>query len=322
MPYGYSPSVDDGKHAGALRIDWKSALTGGMLVMVVAYVGLVAPAWRQVTALEGHVAKLAASIAALNESREGVTKATSLLERLEAQAARLAAAEATLERFETLGDRLVAQTGAVEAAGTSLDRIDELHLALVAQGGSLSEAEAALGDVEALTARADATRTVARETAATLADLDAVHEQLATGLATLDAAAPAAERLSGLATLLARRAGDAELAAERLDGLVALETGLVRLTSNLTAADAALVRLTDLVASLADASGTVGQLQRFVVDVMLLEPAIGRAMRALEPVVEFTRAGRRAEVTSAGATPAAEPADVTEVARVPAEDNR
>lgn len=325
MPYGYSTNMDDTRAAGTLRIDWKSALTGGMLVMVVAYVGLVAPAWRQVTALEGHVAKLAASIAALNESRDGVTKATSLLERLEAQAARLAAAEATLERFETLGDRLVAQTGTVEAAGTTMDRIDTLHHAMVAHGGAISEAEASLADVEALTARADATRTVARETATTLADVDAIQEQLAAGMATLDAAAPAAERLSGLAALLARRAGDAELAAERLDGLVALETGLVRMTSNLTAADAALVRLTDLVASLADASGTVGQLQRFVVDVMLLEPAIGRAMRALEPVVEFTRAGRRIEVKSTAATPAAEPGEnaaVTEVARVPAEDNR
>ena len=134
-----------------------------------------------------------------------------------------------------------------------------------------------------------------------------------------------AEQLSGLATMLARRAGDADLAVERLDGLVALETGLVRMTSNLHAADAALVRLSDLVASLADASGTVGQLQRFVVDVMLLEPAIGRAVRALEPVVEFSRAGRRGDVKSAAIAPAdeaGEAATVTEVARIPVDENR
>jgi hypothetical protein len=321
MPYGYSAS-DDARTAGAVRIDWKAALTGGMLVMVMAYVGLVAPAWRQVTALEGHVATLAASVAALNESRDGVTKATSLLERLEAQAARLVAAEATLERLEMLGDRLVAQTGPVEAAGSTLDRIDAVHEALVSHGGTITEAEAALADIEALTARAAATRAAARETATALADVDAIQEQVAAGLATLDAAAPVAERLGELAGTLARRAGDADLAAERLDGLVALESGLVRMTANLSAADAALVRLSDLVASLADASGTVGQLQRFVVDVMLLEPAIGRAVRALEPVVEFTRAGQRIEVKSVAVPPAAESAAVTEVARLRAEENR
>jgi hypothetical protein len=74
-----------------------------------------------------------------------------------------------------------------------------------------------------------------------------------------------------------------------------LEDRLVQAATDLPAADATLVRLTDLAASLADASGTVGQLQRFVVDVMLLEPAIGRAVRALEPVIDFTRAGRRVE---------------------------
>ena len=98
----------------------------------------------------------------------------------------------------------------------------------------------------------------------------------------------------------------------------------VRSAGDLQAADAALVRLGDLAGSLADASGTVGQLQRFVVDVMLLEPAIVRAVRALEPVAEFTRAGRRVEVQKVNAkarpatdeTTAIESGKVPEVARV------
>jgi hypothetical protein len=66
------------------------------------------------------------------------------------------------------------------------------------------------------------------------------------------------------------------------------------------------------------------------VDVMLLEPAIGRAVRALEPVVDFTRAGRRVDVRAVDAASDAD-ADgtavttavpVTEVARGPAEESR
>jgi hypothetical protein len=68
----------------------------------------------------------------------------------------------------------------------------------------------------------------------------------------------------------------------------------------------------------------VGQLQRFVVDVMLLEPAIVRAVRALEPVAEFTRSGRRVEVRKVNAKPrpaveettAVDSDEVPEVARV------
>lgn len=329
MPYGYPHDQGDTRGPQSVRLDWKSALTGGMLVMVVAYVGLVAPAWRQVRALEGHVARLAASVEALNESRDGVSRATSLLERLEAQAARLAAAERTLERFETLGDRLVAEADSVEAAGTTMDRIDELHHGIVASGSAISEAEAALADIDALSVRVAATRETARETATSLVAVDAVHGQVTAAMQSLDEAAPTAERLAGMATMLADRADEAALAAVRLDGLVALETGLVKLTGQLHAADSTLLRLTDLAESLADASGTVGQLQRFVVDVMLLEPAIGRAVRALEPVVEFTRAGRRVELkaaesraaTDADETAAARVTPVTEVARAPAEDN-
>jgi len=60
---------------------------------------------------------------------------------------------------------------------------------------------------------------------------------------------------------------------------------------------------------------------------MLLEPAVGRAVRALEPMVEFTRVGDRAEIKDVKAKPAVEKVDdaaapVTEVARVKAEENR
>jgi hypothetical protein len=288
MMLGWFPEHDDSRSAWPLQIDWKSAITGGVAVIAVAYGGLVAPAGRQVAALERHVSQLSAAVAALNESRDGVTRATTLLERLEAQASRLAASEDTISRFEALAERLAAQAATVETANATLNRLADLHGAIVTRGDAVAEAERALGAVEALTTQAAATRDAARDTAAALADIESVHEQL-------DAAAPVVERMTGLTAALARQADESTLASQRLEGLMGLEDRLVRTATDLPAADAALLRLTDLAASLADASGTVGQLQRFVVDVMLLEPAIGRAVRALEPVIDFTRAGRRVE---------------------------
>ena len=69
MPYGDSSMLS--------RFDWKSALLGGAVVMVASYVGVVLPARSQVTSLERHVNRLAASVEALNASRDDVAEATS-----------------------------------------------------------------------------------------------------------------------------------------------------------------------------------------------------------------------------------------------------
>ena len=150
MAYGDVTGSTAGSRPREVRLDWRSALTGGGIVMVVAYVGLVAPAWRQVTALEGQVARLATAVNSLNESRDGVSRATSLLERLEAQAARLAAAEATLERFETLATRMADQAEPAEDAGLTMDRIDALHASIIAGTDQVAEAETAMDSRDAV----------------------------------------------------------------------------------------------------------------------------------------------------------------------------
>ena len=326
------------------RMDWKSALVGGGIVMVMAYVGLVAPAWRQVSALEGHVAKLASAVAALNATQADVDRGSGLLASLEAQAARLADAEAMLGRVEAIEDRILDQAGRLDGAAATLARIDDLHGqidglheridasagAIDSSTEAIAAVDAALGAIDEVGDRAVATRDAARESTAALAAVDAVHEQLEAGLATLDTAALAAGRLAGLSARLAEVDGQSAEAAERLDSLLAIQDSLLATTADVAAADAALVRLTDLAESLGDASGTVGRLQRFVVDIMLLEPAVGRAVRALEPVVEFTRAGRRLEGRDGQTRAVAEPAEdapgddagLTEVARIPVEESR
>jgi hypothetical protein len=48
-----------------------------------------------------------------------------------------------------------------------------------------------------------------------------------------------------------------------------------------------------------------------IVDVMLLEPAVGRAVQALKPVIELTRTARQADPTAMSPKPATDGA-VTE----------
>jgi chromosome segregation ATPase len=262
---------------------------------------VVLPARSQVATLERHVNRLAASVDALNTSRDDVTKATSLLARLEGQAARLITAETTVERIESLATRLIAEADQLTAAETLLGRLDDLQRSLGRQGETLAVAEATLAQLDTLGTHAV---TIGR------------------------AAVPVAEQLSDLAATLSARSDESQQAIDRAEQLVTLESRLVETAVDARAADAALVRLTDLAEMLSGASGTVGQLQRFVVEVMLLEPAVGRAMRALEPVVEFTRGeqqgdGKNVKARSASMPErATDPADVTELARTPSDESR
>ena len=303
MPYGDSPAGDAGSGSSIMRIDWKSALFGGAVMVAASYLGVMRPADRQITALEAQVSRLAASVESLDGSRDGLGRATSLLGRIEAQAARLAAAEAAVARFEVLGSRLVNQAPALAAVDTALDRAESLH-ARIAQGSAvIDDVAVTVGEMEELTGRVAAARETTR---AAVVAVDAVRGDLEAGTSRLVAAETAVDRLIGLARSLADRQDDTAAAAARLDQLAGLQHRLLRTTADLEAADAAITRLADINLALGDASGTLGRLQRFVVDIVLLEPTFNRAVRALEPVVEFTAAGRRLEVKGAGSDAAAE----------------
>jgi len=304
------------------RIEWRSAVVGGLVVVTLAYVGMVRPARHEIARLEGHVARLAASVEALNASRDGVSQATSLLARLEAQADRLASAEATLRRFEGLAEGLTAQSAGLDEATAVLDRSEELHRSLAARTAAIDEAQSAVNGLDSLVERAAGTSDVAARIGDSLTVVETTQGHLQTGLASLADAVPAAERLAGVADTLARGKDQAIAASEGLDRLLALRDGLARTTTDLRAAEGALVRLTDLAVTLSDASGAVGQLQRFVVDVMLLEPAVARAMRALGPVVEFTETGRRIDADGAAVERTDVEEGVAEVARAKDEGTR
>lgn len=320
MPYGDSPSGTVGSGSSIIRIDWKSALFGGAVMMAASYLGVMRPASRQITVLEAQVSRLVASVDALDASRDGLGRATSLLGRIEAQAARLAAAEAAVARFEVLGSRLVNQAPALAAVDATLDRVESLHARIAERAAVIDDVATTVAEMDELTTRVTAARETTR---AAVAAVDAVRGDLEAGTSRIIAAETAVDRLVGLARSLADRQDEAVVAAARLDELAGLQHRLLRTTSDLEAADAAITRLADINLALGDASGTLGRLQRFVVDIVLLEPTFNRAVRALEPVVEFTAAGRRLEVKATGADAAeTKPTVVREVARSAGEETR
>jgi len=260
----------DGHHHWLSWIDWKSLLLGSVASLAVGYVGFVRPAHdrlAQLSAVEGEVSRLTEAVEMLGTAGRDVADTTSLLARLEHQAARL---------------RIAAADDAIEAT------------------------EAALVAAESLAGRARDSEGLAEDAEASIERVAGLHRDLHDAIAGFDAFSPLVERLEGLAASLAAEGDGIATAETRLGRLIGLQRQLVAGSVGLDDAAETLARLGDLRDGLAGITGTVGELQRFVVNVMLLEPAVDRAVRALEPVVEFTRAGRRLEsATTEAATKAA-----------------
>jgi len=110
-------------------------------------------------------------------------------------------------------------------------------------------------------------------------------------------------------------------AAEQVSARLALLTdGLTAEANGLDHAEETLARLGDLSDWVRTSSGMLGDLRNLVADVVMLEPAVQRAVRALEPVVEFTSLGRRAARSQAPDTTGTEgETRVIGVARTPAD---
>jgi len=289
----------DGHHHWLSWIDWKSLLLGSMASLAVGYVGFVRPAHdrlAQLSAVEGEVSRLTEAVEMLGTAGRDVADTTSLLARLEHQAARLAGAETALERFTALEAALAEQA----------EQIDALQPRIAAAGDAIEATEAALVAAESLAGRARDSEGLAEDAEASIERVAGLHRDLHDAIAGFDAFSPLVERLEGLAASLAAEGDGIATAETRLGRLIGLQRQLVAGSVGLDDAAETLARLGDLRDGLAGITGTVGELQRFVVNVMLLEPAVDRAVRALEPVVEFTRAGRRLEsATTEAATKAA-----------------
>jgi hypothetical protein len=119
------------------------------------------------------------------------------------------------------------------------------------------------------------------------------------------------ERMANLTAALSGQEAATGPAEQRLGRLVALKNGVISGSDAVDDAAAALTRLHDLSDGLRTANSTIGGLQHMIVDVMLLEPAVNRAVQALKPVIELTRTARQADPTAMSPKPATDRA-VTE----------
>jgi DNA repair exonuclease SbcCD ATPase subunit len=112
---------------------------------------------------------------------------------------------------------------------------------------------------------------------------------------TLPKAEKAFTQMGSICTQLGEQAATIEVAQRQLADMNQLKSKLLAQTRDLPDAAAVLTQLVELRDGLLRSSGTLGEIQHLVVDMVLLEPAVKRAMLAFKPVVEITRLSSQIE---------------------------
>ncbi len=202
------------------------------------------------------------------------------------------ASEAMLSRFDDIRNDLLASGPALDETVSVLGRVADLRDELIDTQSSIDASTAAVEEVDGLLARVVTSADAADKVGRSLDRIDAVSCDLHAALLWLDDAASTAEGLNELCESLAEQRSAVVAADADLDRVVNMESRLASIAANLGDAEQTIVALDDLRNEMVHAINTVGGLRRFMVDLMLLEPTMTRAVQALDPVVEFTQAGR------------------------------
>lgn len=171
-------------------------------------------------------------------------------------------------------------------------RIDALTQVVIRLDESRDAAAATSGLLATLTEQA--ARVEAAEAA--VARMAALHDRTVAAAAGVERATRALGSLAEVSDTIVAQAAGMDVAREQLDRLVLLKDGLLAGTTDLDAARATLVGLEDVAGWAGEAAAVVVEMRKFVVDLMLLQPAADRARQALEPVMELVKLGRRGDL--------------------------
>ncbi len=271
--------------------------------------------------------KLAGRIAA---QASAIEQATAAIERSDALHAGIAArgpaignAKAVLDDIAELSTKVQASRNGAHDAREALAVLDTLHDDLKAQLARIDTAMPVLDDLTALVGKISGSATDVDRATGILERTAQLEQSIIDRETTLPSAERTFERMANLNASLAGQDSAMGPAEQRLGRLVALKNSVVSGSDGIDDAAATLTRLHDLRDGLRSATGTIGGVQHMIVDVMLLEPAVGRAVQALKPVIDFTRAARQANPDSMAPTqtipassPQSAPAEETPIAGV------
>lgn len=248
------------------------------------------------------------SLAALGELRSGALEVGE----------QTAEVHQAIDALGELQERVIAQYHSITSAQQTLNEIIRLHKLVLSEADEVGDARRAIEGLAELKSRslaageeADRAGEVANKLLGTqqrllraAGDLDQARA-VGRGLAALkdeilcgndpEQIEEAREALGGLADLrqqLQRESADVAPARVSLDGLVAIKDQVLARTSDLADAVETLETLGDLEHQLVESVQSFDRIRRWLVEAVLIEPAVERASTMLKPLVELSNLRR------------------------------
>lgn len=251
---------------------------------------------RQIVSAVGALDQLETVRTQVAEHGRRLAKTSNALRQMEQVAA--SSAEA-LQQIDQVATSIHASCDSAQEAQGSLHELDqrqtELAAGLTRVAGTFPALEPVVEDVQELCDQlADSDDQVSRAMEVNQR-FGALQGQLAHAADTLPQAEQACQQMGSLCEKLGDQSDSVVSAQRQLAGLCRLKADLLSQNQDLPDAAAMLTQLGELRDGLLHSSGTLGEIQHLVVDMVLLEPAVKRAMLSLKPVVEMTRLSRQVE---------------------------
>lgn len=313
---------------GTERANTAHLLLASAATLSIVFFWFVRPAQQHISRLERTCSRLTRTVEQLTEKCVSVERAASVLELIEQQGQQAQLAEQAIADIDSMRRQILVQAelmrdstaathdalsavhktsdATAEVVEGCFDEIDSLHAELIDTRGRVARAEPVLRRLNAFLVDASRSAPLVVSAENVARRVKALHEDMIADQAALADAEVAADRFLDFCYRVRGEASNVEATRADLDKLVALKESVVAETADLQAATASLARLLELRSGLLQAEGTIGRVQHMLVDVMMIRPALDRAIDALGPAIQLSRRERIDQFEAALAEEAAE----------------
>ena len=266
---------------------WFSFALGGLATLVMIYVVVARPAAQEMARMRQEIRSLEQSISAIAAQKDTVAETNSILALLTEQAQHHLAARDSLNQIQQLHQRLRAESHQLQPAQSTLTGLLSLKDDLIHAADETGEAADAMVDIESLQTRLVETAEMSSEARRASDELLALEQDLICRGYDIDLAREALDDLTMFRELLVENADEVETAYQQVENLVALKDTVLSQTGDLADAIETLELTSDIYDQFQAAANSFRHVRTWLVEVVMLEPMLQRAMQSLQPLTEL-----------------------------------
>ena len=282
-------------------------VVAGLVIVAITYIGFVSPTRKHMAALERQCRELSRVVKQLQGQETSTGKGLRIIELLESQGDKLTSASRSLDNLISLRKRIVEESKALSEMTTTIEDLENVKRRVADHGKKLEQMSQTLDEMahvasaivhsnEVVLQAKDSMESLARHQSEVMNDILAVSEQLTVledKVITRENKLPQAEQTLGqideLCQQLASESASVAAARIHLAGLAGLKNEVIEHSANIPEASQLLGNLMELRDRILRSGETIAAAQRMVVDVILMEPAMERAVAVLQPMTDYHR---------------------------------